>query len=362
MAPQENDPLLAHLPSPVAVPPSLFQPGAQQIGASAQLSSSPGCSQLSFIQPHYSPSKRKRPQCIAHRGYKSKYPENTMSAFRAAVNAGAHAIETDLQITKDDVVVLSHDANLKRCFGQDIKIADKDWEELEDVRTIEKPHERLPRLADLLHYLAEEGNEHIWVFLDIKLNNDAERIMRLIASTLQANPPQDSAPWDQRIVLGLWAVKYLPPAQQYLSGFPMMHIAFSTTYARQFLQVENVGFNMMFYALLMPGGNQFLHDAQKVHKRKVLSWTINGEDNMKWCIRRGLDGVVTDEVEKYLEVADRFDEGEEKESWLPVDLKVLWTAMKAYIWVRVLLVFYKRKMGLGLTISGGRVTGEERKR
>ena len=48
------------------------------------------------------------PQVIAHRGYKAEFPENTMGAFRGAVKVGAHALETDLHISKDDVVVLSH--------------------------------------------------------------------------------------------------------------------------------------------------------------------------------------------------------------------------------------------------------------
>ena len=49
------------------------------------------------------------PQSIAHRGFRSKYPENTMTAFRGAIEeAGAHAIETDIHLTKDDQVVLSH--------------------------------------------------------------------------------------------------------------------------------------------------------------------------------------------------------------------------------------------------------------
>jgi len=48
------------------------------------------------------------PQAIAHRGYKAAYPENSMAAFVAAVEVGAHAIETDLHISKDGVVVLSH--------------------------------------------------------------------------------------------------------------------------------------------------------------------------------------------------------------------------------------------------------------
>ena len=348
----ESEPLLARLPSPVAVPPMLLQPGAEQFATPAQLSPTPSCSQLDFVQPYHNSSKRKRPQCIAHRGYKAKHPENTMGAFRGAVKAGAHALETDLQTTKDDVIVLSHDANLKRCFGQDVKIADKTWEEIKGSRTTQKPHELLPQLADLLHFLAEEGNEHIWLFLDIKLSNNAEKIMRLIASTLASVPSQKSAPWRNRVVLGLWATKYLPPAQEHLPGFSTMHIAFNVKYARQFFEVANIGFNVMFYALLMPGGKRFLRDAQDVYNRKVLSWTINGEDNMKWCIRKGLDGVVTDEVELYLDLAEHFDEASEKEPWLPVSLKFLWTALKAYLWTRVMLAFYSRKMGLQEVYGG----------
>jgi phosphatidylglycerol phospholipase C len=50
----------------------------------------------------------KRPQAIAHRGYKAAHPENTMDAFMGAVESGAHGIETDLHLSKDGVVVLSH--------------------------------------------------------------------------------------------------------------------------------------------------------------------------------------------------------------------------------------------------------------
>ena len=48
------------------------------------------------------------PQAIAHRGYKTKYPENTMGAFVDAVRAGVHAIETDLHLSRDGIVVISH--------------------------------------------------------------------------------------------------------------------------------------------------------------------------------------------------------------------------------------------------------------
>lgn len=48
------------------------------------------------------------PQTIAHRGYKAKYPENTLAAFKGAVEVGVHALETDVHLSSDDVVVLSH--------------------------------------------------------------------------------------------------------------------------------------------------------------------------------------------------------------------------------------------------------------
>ena len=53
-------------------------------------------------------AKNGKPQCIGHRGYKAAFPENTMAGFRGAVDIGAHAIETDVHISKDGVVVLSH--------------------------------------------------------------------------------------------------------------------------------------------------------------------------------------------------------------------------------------------------------------
>lgn len=48
------------------------------------------------------------PQTIAHRGYKAEHPENTLKAFQGAVEVGTHAIETDIHLSKDDVVVLCH--------------------------------------------------------------------------------------------------------------------------------------------------------------------------------------------------------------------------------------------------------------
>jgi glycerophosphoryl diester phosphodiesterase len=46
---------------------------------------------------------------IAHRGYVKNFKENTIAAFDAALIAGADAIETDVRLTRDNHVVISHD-------------------------------------------------------------------------------------------------------------------------------------------------------------------------------------------------------------------------------------------------------------
>jgi glycerophosphoryl diester phosphodiesterase len=56
----------------------------------------------------------RRPWIIAHRGASAYAPENTMAAFRLAVEMGAGFIETDLHLTRDARFVAIHDATLER--------------------------------------------------------------------------------------------------------------------------------------------------------------------------------------------------------------------------------------------------------
>lgn len=114
-------------------------------------------------------SKAGLPQNIAHRGFRAQFPENSIEAFRGALGAGAVALETDVHLTKDKVVVLSHDPTLKRCFGRTDKIADCDWSFVEPLRTTKDPHVPMARLTDLLAFLSEPGREDVWVMLDIKV-------------------------------------------------------------------------------------------------------------------------------------------------------------------------------------------------
>ena len=66
-------------------------------------------------------------QITAHRGSSRSAPENTMAAIAAAVEEMADYVEVDVQLTKDGVIVLGHDANLKRVAGVNRSMAWR-WE------------------------------------------------------------------------------------------------------------------------------------------------------------------------------------------------------------------------------------------
>jgi glycerophosphoryl diester phosphodiesterase len=57
------------------------------------------------------------PAVIAHRGASAAWPENTLSAFEAAVRAGADMVELDVRLTADGALVVMHDADVARTTG-----------------------------------------------------------------------------------------------------------------------------------------------------------------------------------------------------------------------------------------------------
>ncbi|HWQ05891.1 MAG TPA: glycerophosphodiester phosphodiesterase [Feifaniaceae bacterium] len=67
---------------------------------------------------------------IAHRGFSSRYPENSLLAFEKALSLGADGAEFDIQLTADGVPVVFHDESLLRITGNDLLIKDLTLEEL----------------------------------------------------------------------------------------------------------------------------------------------------------------------------------------------------------------------------------------
>lgn len=162
---------------------------------------------------------RDMPQIVAHRGYTANYPENSLKAFEAAVEAGANAVETDLHLSRDGVVILSHvraiattsimlywsltfhqDDDLKRCFGVDRKIKDCDWDFLKTLRTTRVPNEPLACLYDLLKCFRRPEWKSAWLMLDIKVFNSIatrEKVLTFLDSDRWwPGKPYASSCWD----------------------------------------------------------------------------------------------------------------------------------------------------------------------
>ena len=105
---------------------------------------------LFLIAPRLRKRKFKLPEeGYAHRGlWNDERPENSMAAFRAAVERG-YGIETDVRLTHDGVPVLFHDDTLKRVCGDDRRVIDCTYEELKSAR-LSGSDEGIPTLSELL--------------------------------------------------------------------------------------------------------------------------------------------------------------------------------------------------------------------
>jgi len=95
------------------------------------------------------------PWIVAHRGYKKKYPENTLAAFQAAMDAGVPMIELDVTLSRDRKLVVIHDATLERTTNGHGPVHDYTLEELKQLDAGSWFHsdfadQRLPELGEVL--------------------------------------------------------------------------------------------------------------------------------------------------------------------------------------------------------------------
>ena len=105
---------------------------------------------------------------VGHRGINGnkKFKENTMTAFKKAVQSGCKALELDLQLTKDNIIVINHDKDLTRIHKLAINICDNLYSD------IKKDCQDLISLEEFLDYFKDKN---IILFLEIKKQLSAEK-------------------------------------------------------------------------------------------------------------------------------------------------------------------------------------------
>ncbi len=110
---------------------------------------------------------------IAHRGASAYAPENTVKAFELAVKMGAEDFEFDVHQTKDGILVVHHDFDLKRTAGKGVKIADHTYAELKKINVAahfakDPAFQCVPRLEEVLDVI---GHPSRWLNFEVK-NDD----------------------------------------------------------------------------------------------------------------------------------------------------------------------------------------------
>jgi glycerophosphoryl diester phosphodiesterase len=110
-----------------------------------------------------------------HRGYRVRFPENTVSSIEGAISCGATAVEVDVRATADGVLVLSHDSNLERVSGNPIVVSEI---ALEELRAIRFGGERIATLSEA----ASVVKGRVALDLDIKIAGYGEQMVRTMST------------------------------------------------------------------------------------------------------------------------------------------------------------------------------------
>jgi len=99
---------------------------------------------------------------VAHRGFASKYLENTITALDEAVKVGAEMVEFDVQLTKDGVPIMIHDDNFKRTTGLDLSVFEINKKDLQNHVALTS----MSSVEEVMVWL--QANPKVTAFVEIK--------------------------------------------------------------------------------------------------------------------------------------------------------------------------------------------------
>ncbi|HEY9089295.1 MAG TPA: glycerophosphodiester phosphodiesterase family protein, partial [Anaerolineaceae bacterium] len=118
------------------------------------------------------PDWNTRPLVLAHRGASAFAPENTLAAFRRAVELGAHGVELDAKLSADGHIVVIHDQTVDRTTNGSGKVRQKTLAELRELDAGSKfrpafAGETIPTLEEVLESVGRQ------CLVDVELTNYA---------------------------------------------------------------------------------------------------------------------------------------------------------------------------------------------
>ncbi len=233
-------------------------------------------------------------EIFGHRGAPTEAPENTMSSFQRAFEAGAGAVELDLRRTLDGRVVVFHDKKLDRTTNGRGRVDSLSEDELLELDAgawfgPKFAGEKIPVLDEVLKWAAETG-----VRLDLELKDD--EIEEFVVRRIKAHEIEDS------VVLSSWSVKNLLAARGYDPKVRIAPILVAGLHLRKHVEEIKPEFVLLWSGPALTAG--IVEKAEKLGV-PVVAWLVNSEPLFKKVKGRGVAGVITDETALICGAAER---------------------------------------------------------
>ena len=237
----------------------------------------------------------------AHRGDSGNFPENTLSAFRAGIEAGADWIELDLFRTADGQLVVTHDRTTKRVSDRDLVVPETRWKELQtlDVATdfrrrqglnVEQcPVEHMPLLSEVLALVMQQQNTRVSIQPKMDCVDDAVDLIHHL----------HAVPW---VGFNDGNLSLMKRVRERDSRIPVFwDRGADTDLQADITTAQQHG----FHSLVIHASGV---TAEKVHAIRaagleVGAWTVNDPVEMTRLLRLGTQRIYTDEPKSLLQIS-----------------------------------------------------------
>ena len=246
-----------------------------------------------------------RPLVIGHRGRSAVAPENTLTSFRLAMDAGADLVELDYHHTRDGVPIVIHDGTLDRTTdatnrwgGRDLRVADYSLEQLRPLsagqwRSPAFAGETLPTLEEALSVIQARGVTLIErkggdAFTCVQLLRAKQLLNRVVVQSFDWNYLRDYHRSEPDQVLGALG----PPGSRDGRTLTDPEKALGTEWLDQ---IQALGARVAVWNRQV--------DAESVraaHARGLRVWvyTINEPDLARSLVASGVTGIITDDPQR----------------------------------------------------------------
>lgn len=240
------------------------------------------------------------PTVMAHRGLSADAPENTLYAFSDAILVGADFIELDVQQTRDGVLVVMHDSNLKRTTGVNKDIWDVDYADIQnlDAGSWFDPayaNARIPTLEETLQFVDKRAKLNI----EIKPTKHGSDTLEQDVAELITRYQYTDACYVTSFSYG--SLKKVKEANPEIRTGYLMSVAYGQFYSLKYADAFSL--NKVFVT------SQVVNAAHQQGKQ-IFAWTVNGMSEVRSLCNLHVDSIITDDPVMVQNVISRDSNGE----------------------------------------------------